>query len=145
MTQLNTKETSFSELRDKVIYLASPYSAYKDLEKTEHDRAKEQERFEVITGVAAKLTELFHFALICPITTSHLFKQLSTYALGTTWSFWSQVDLQLLGVAEAILVVKMEGWDESVGVEAEIKHARNLYLPVYYLDINTDILTKEVN
>lgn len=145
MIPLNTKEVSFRKLKDKVVYLASPYSAYEDELKTIHDRAKEQERFEIVTGIAARLTALFHLALICPITTSHIFKQLGQGSLGTTWSFWSKIDLRFIEVSEAILVVMMDGWEESVGVTAEIERGRELNLPIYYLDIKSNILIREVD
>jgi len=49
------------------------------------------------------------------------------------WNYWGRMCLEQVAAAQAVLVLMIPGWDTSVGVTAEIAHARKLRKPVWYL------------
>lgn len=50
------------------------------------------------------------------------------------WKTWQKFDHEFLKVSKKLLVIKIKGWEKSVGVKAEIKLAEELGIPVEYLD-----------
>lgn len=118
-----------------LIYLASPY--------THKNKSIMAKRFIDISNIAAKLTNkgLFIFS---PISMNHPWKEYSDEPLGYTWEFWQTFDTKLLDKCDEILVAMMPGWKESIGVQAEIKIARQLGKPVKYLNVDTMKIHNEV-
>lgn len=104
-----------------IAYLASPYSSA--------DPAVREERFRAACRVAAVLFRAGHF-LISPIAHSHV---LVEHGLPGDWNFWQSFDRALLARCDALFVLMLDGWEESVGVQAEIRIARELGKPVRYL------------
>jgi len=104
-----------------MIYLASPYS---------HPDAQVREaRFEAACRVAAELVSAGH-VVFSPIVHGH---PLVRFGLPTDWGFWQRHDREYLGRSKLLLVVALDDWQQSVGVQAEISIARALGLPVAYL------------
>ncbi|ADV63022.1 Domain of unknown function DUF1937 [Isosphaera pallida ATCC 43644] len=104
-----------------MIYLASPYS--------HPDPAVREQRFRAACRAAV--------ALLCagqvvfsPITHSH---PLAQHGLPGSWQFWEQYDRKFLERCDEVVVLMLDGWEESVGVQAEIRIARELGKPVRYL------------
>ncbi len=112
----------------KMIYIASPFS-HPDLDV-------ELERFNKITEVAASLTKKYGYAFILPITQSYQLQRILP-SLGGTFANWESIDLTFISHSDEVWVIKMEGWDRSVGVMAEIKFATGLDIPVKYLNPNS--------
>lgn len=110
--------------KNKLYYLASPYSA-----PTKH---KMHQNYVDITRYGAMLTHVFNVAFIMPITTSHQLK-IHVPDLGTSWEFWQHVDIKFLSRCDGIVVVKMRGWEHSIGVTAEIAYAEANNLDVHYI------------
>lgn len=54
--------------------------------------------------------------------------------LSGSWDFWQRVARQWVERCDRLVVLKLDGWLESVGVQAEIEHARSLGKPVEYLE-----------
>lgn len=50
------------------------------------------------------------------------------------WLFWRRVDTEYLRVSRKLVVLMLPGWEVSVGVQAEIKLAKSMDLPIVYLD-----------
>lgn len=115
-------------------YIASPYTA----KGHTGEGAKEIEhaRYVEVTRIAAELTEKEDIAILCPITTSHMLKVYNDN-LGTSWKEWKKIDYILLKHVDALLVCLMPGWDKSTGVNGEIQIAKNLKIPIYYVDPET--------
>lgn len=110
--------------KDKLFYLASPYS-----HKSE---AKRTERFEE----AAKIITEFHnlgYKYFSPIVHSH---PMVKYGVGTSFEFWDEYDYYLLSLCHCVVVAKMAGWRRSNGIKKEVTRAKELNIPVYYLDIS---------
>jgi len=59
---------------------------------------------------------------------------IARYGLPTTWDYWERVDRRHLEICDELLVLMLPGWQESRGVQAEIRIAAELGKPVRYLD-----------
>lgn len=103
-------------------YLASPYS---------HPDAKVRNRREKeVTLLAGSL--IFSGIIVFPPITSSV--QISKrHKFGGSWKDWKKNDLTFVHNCSGIIVHKQPGWDESIGVKAEIRRARELKIPVWYL------------
>jgi hypothetical protein len=106
----------------KLYYLASPYS--------HEDQNVMKTRFDLVTKASAELMSLGIF-VYSPITHSH---PMSEYGLPTTWDFWKEYDELFLSKCDALLVLKLDGWERSTGVTAEIDYAKLHEIEITYLD-----------
>jgi Domain of unknown function (DUF1937) len=104
-----------------MIYLASPY--------THADHRVRERRFDEACRAAASLLRA-GIATISPIAHSH---PVARYGLPTSWDYWSALDREYLARCDVLAVLTLAGWRESVGVQAEIKMARELGLPVAFV------------
>lgn len=62
--------------------------------------------------------------------------------LQQTWEFWEKHDKKLLSVCDNLIVLQMDGWETSTGVQAEIEIAKQLNLEIDYLEPSVDIIAK---
>jgi hypothetical protein len=106
-----------------LIYLCSPYS--------HPERTIRQARFESACRAAAELIRQGK-TVFSPIAHSHVLCQ---YGVPSDWKFWQHLDRCYLEVCHEVVVLMLDGWRESVGVQAEIAIARELGKPVSYLDV----------
>lgn len=107
----------------KLTYLAAPYSS--QWLRLMADRLQRINRF------AAKLAtegELIY----SPI--SHSAALATEGGLPAGYDYWEQLDRTMLGYCRKIIVLRIEGWDKSIGVAAEIKYATELGLEIEYRD-----------
>ncbi|MFQ5732136.1 MAG: DUF1937 family protein [Planctomycetaceae bacterium] len=104
-----------------MIYLASPYS--------HPDPAVRERRFQAACLAAAQLMRASH-TVFAPIVHSH---PLVDYGLPTDWSYWERQDREHLARCDEVVVLLLDGWRESRGVQAEVRLAENLGKPVRYL------------
>jgi hypothetical protein len=102
-------------------YLATPYSKYKD----GHEAAY-KEAARVCAGLIKNGEIVFS-----PIVHCHALVADGGLTI-TTWAQWSKYDLAMIDSAKGLLVCEMDGWEESVGVQDEIKYAIKLGKPVVY-------------
>lgn len=114
-----------------MIYLASPYS--------HPDPAVREQRFRAACQAAVALLHAGR-VVFSPIAHSH---PLAQHGLPGNWHFWERYDRAFLERCDEVLVLMLDGWEESVGVQAEIRIARELGKPVRYLapDLATVSLT----
>lgn len=105
-------------------YLASPY-AHKD-EKIMYNRKV------IVCNVVIKLLKNKIYA-ISPIAHNTNLVDECTYKLNTGWNFWKLYDFAMLKSCTALLVLKIDGWEESIGVTAEIAYAKELGMPIEYV------------
>lgn len=104
-----------------MIYLASPYT---------HSNVHVREwRFREACRAAAALLRA-GVTVFSPIAHSH---PIAHFGMPTSWEFWSQVDREYLSRCDVLAVLTLPGWRESVGVQAEIRLARELGLPVVFV------------
>jgi Domain of unknown function (DUF1937) len=105
----------------KLVYLACPYS---------HPEASVREsRFQAANRAAAELMRsgLFVFS---PISHTHPIAIAGDLPLG--WDFWEGYDRAILAACGRMIVLMLDGWRESKGVQAEIGIAQEMGLPVVY-------------
>lgn len=105
-----------------MLYLASPYS--------HANVAVREQRFRAACAAAAALIRAGH-AVFCPIAHSH---PLVEHGLPTEWALWERSARAFLERRDEMVVLMLEGWEESVGVRAEIMVADELGKPVRYLN-----------
>lgn len=107
--------------RQRMIYLASPYSSL--------DPEVRQQRFhEACRATAALLRQ--GQSVYSPIAYTH---PLAEHGLPSDWSFWEKYDREYLAQCDEVVVLTLDGWETSVGVQEEIRIARELDKPVRYL------------
>jgi len=110
--------------RQTTVYLASPYS--------DPDPAVREARYEAACRTAAHLMWQGRI-VFSPISHSHGIPQ---YDLPVNWNFWEACDRQHLDVCSEVVVLMLDGWEQSRGVQAEIAIARELGKPVSFIDPN---------
>lgn len=107
----------------KLTYLASAYS---------HPSAEvREERFRAVCRAAAELMRQGHL-VFSPIAHSHPIALAGT--LPTDWHFWAAFDRAYLEASRELIVLRLDGWRESVGVTAELAIAAELGIPISYID-----------
>jgi nucleoside 2-deoxyribosyltransferase len=104
-----------------MIYLASPYSHL--------DPAVREQRFRAACQAAVALLHAGR-VVFSPIAHSH---PLAQHGLPGNWQFWERYDRAFLERCDEVVVLMLDGWEESVGVQAEIRTAREFGKPVRYL------------
>ncbi|QDU46843.1 Nucleoside 2-deoxyribosyltransferase [Symmachiella dynata] len=104
-----------------MIYLASPYS--------HTDAIVRERRFRAACRVAARLIRSGE-VVFSPVAHGHA---ISLYGVPTDWQFWEPHDRRFLEQCHEVVVLMLDGWQESVGVQAEIQIAGELGKPVRYL------------
>ncbi len=105
-----------------MIYLASPYS--------HPEEAIRYGRFHRVCEVCAKLMDR-GLHIYSPIAHTHPVAICGS--LPTGFDYWREYDMWFISRVEAVYVLMLDGWKESVGVTAEIAMARECDIPVKYL------------
>jgi hypothetical protein len=59
------------------------------------------------------------------------------------WEYWEKFDRAFIVASRALIVLTIDGWKDSVGVQAEIKIAKELGIPVDYLRLHSGSVTEE--
>ena len=112
-----------------MIYLGSPYS--------HPEPAVREMRFDAACKAAAVLMQRGHL-VFSPVCYSH---QIAKHGLPTDWVFWEKYDRAILRRCEEVWVLMLPGWESSRGVQAEIKIAREMGMPVEFID-PCNVITK---
>lgn len=63
----------------------------------------------------------------------HCHELAKTYGLPKDAQFWREYDFAMLSRAKRLEVLRLEGWETSVGIVDEIEEARRINLEVIYL------------
>lgn len=105
-------------------YLASPYS--------DPNPATRRARLHGVCLAAAEL--LAHGRHVFSPIAHNAAVIAAVPAMPFGWVHWSAFDQTMLAVCDTVIVLKLEGWDTSVGVQAEIAAAQALGKPVEYLE-----------
>ena len=129
---LKGRGAAFSGKRQRtgcaLIYLATPYS---------HEDATVREmRFKEVNKCAASLMGS-GMHIFSPISHTHPIAVEGDLLKG--WEFWEKYDRKMLASCDGVIVLQQDGWKESTGVQAEIKIAEELGIPVEYIEHNRGI------
>lgn len=120
-----------------IIYLASPYS---------HPNPEVKRlRFEAVSKAAAFYMEKGHI-IFSPIAMTH---PMSLYGnLTGDWAFWKHFDSTFLSHCIAMWILKLTGWDESVGIKGEIEFCGANDILVQYIKLSDckvgDVIPDEI-
>ncbi len=106
-----------------MIYLASPY--------THPDPVVREARFRAVCRQTAAMLRS-GIQVFSPIAYTHA---LVEHGLPVEWAFWEEFDRAFLKRSWEVWVLKLDGWQESVGVQAEIRLARKLGKPVVFVEV----------
>lgn len=105
-----------------MIYLASPYS-HPD------PTIRELRYLSAIKATAFLLRQKKW--VYSPIVHNHPMALLEE--LPKEFGFWKDFDLHMIDCAEKLVVLRIEGWEQSVGVAAEVEYAKSINKLVEYL------------
>lgn len=103
-------------------YLASPYS--------HEDEDIRHERFESVVMAAGWMMKN-NYHVFSPIAHCHPIQL--CYKLPTEFSYWSSYDRRMISHCDALCILQIPGWKESVGVKAEYQIAIELNKPIYLM------------
>lgn len=108
------------------IYLACPYT---------HEDAKIREYRFGMANVQAGYLMKVGYVVFSPITHGHAIEKDYDRLKGKDWRFWQTQCFPFLEWADEVHVMKLNGWKESVGVQAEIKRAEELGKIIKYIEV----------
>ena len=122
-----------------MLYLASPYSHPVALVR--ESRAKD-------AAVATSKLLAGGLHVFSPVVLTHPLAE--TRILPSDWDFWRGYDFEFLRWCAGMIVLTLEGWQESVGVQAEIRVMMTMKRPVVQtsmhdvLGMSPDLLVQRV-
>lgn len=105
-----------------MVYVATPFSKFEDGTAAAYEAACE------VTGDLLR----FDIKAFSPIAHSY---GIAKYANIDSMDhrFWMRADKPFMEKSDALLVVQLKGWDESIGVGMEIKHFRDAGKPIHFV------------
>jgi hypothetical protein len=103
-----------------MIYLASPYSHL--------ESAVREQRFHAACAASAALMRA-GYKVFSPVIYGHPLVQ---HGLPGDWSFWEPQARWHLERSDEVMVLMLDGWDTSQGVQAEIAIAEELGKVVWF-------------
>lgn len=98
-----------------MIYVASPYS--------DPDFFVKQERYHAVCRYCAVLT-LCREHCFSPI--AHWHPIALKYKLPSDANYWSAYNREMMGFCSVMHVLKLSGWEESLGVQQEIEYYKSV-------------------
>jgi len=115
-------------------YLAGPYS-HVDPE------VREQRYLEAMRCVAW----LLHHKVWAFSPIVHCHEMAKRFKLEVDWTTWEEYDSIMLIPAKRLLILTLEGWEDSQGVNQEALLANALNKPIHFIHPATYKLTEEPN
>lgn len=109
-----------------VAYLSCPYF--------DPDPIVKENRHTIVTRVAFELMSQ-RIMVYSPLTHNLPIDRLGIHG---TWETWKGFDHMMLSKCDRLIVLKLPGWENSKGVAAEIACAKELELPIEWMEIHED-------
>jgi len=106
-----------------LVYLAVPY--------THKDKAVMEYRFiqaNKTAGMIMRKSEIVY----SPISHCHPIHLMCE--MPGDWEFWKRIDKTYIELSHKMYILKLDGWEESPGVQAEIEMAKELNLKIVFLE-----------
>ena len=104
------------------IYLASPY--------TDQSEEVMEDRYEKAACHTAQMLQAERF-VYSPIV--HCHELAKKYNLPRDIAFWRDYNTTMLRCAKQLQVLRLDGWQVSLGVRFEMDLATKLLIPIYYI------------
>lgn len=118
----------------RLVYIASPYTVTEKNKTPEEIQNIQHQRFIQVAEECARL--MYNgMPLYSPIVHFHPIIKYGNINLKAEWEFWEWIDRPMLKTCTELMVLKMEGWDKSLGVKEEIKLAKEFKKPIIYHNI----------
>jgi len=114
---------AFGEGDKEMIYLACPYS-----HPLEGIRLA---RFRAANIAAARLMAEGH---IVYSAISHTHPIAVENNLGLDWDYWRPADVYFIGLCDEMVVLKYPGWEESKGIDAEMRLAKSIGKKIRFME-----------
>lgn len=108
----------------ELIYVACPYTHFNEQIMFE--------RFRAVNRFSAKLMGEGKY-VFSPISHTHPIRLEGKLPPG--WDFWEGYDRRMIACCNKLIVLCIDGWKESTGVQAEIKIAKEMGIPVEYVNL----------
>lgn len=112
---------------DRFYYLASPY--------TSDDELLVEERASQAGWAAGELTACGH-TVFSPIAYYHNLMRYIGSQHATDFAAFKKHNRVYLNAAHVLIVLTLEGWEDSTGVTWEIDHFRALERPIYFMSLD---------
>ena len=106
------------------IYIASPYTHPSNIWKGR--------RYKAVLKYTAECCAKGEI-VFSPIVHSHPLTRCGIELPGD-WGFWSKTDQAFIDVCSKLRVLKLTGWEKSVGVKAEIEYAMSIGKEIEYVE-----------
>jgi hypothetical protein len=132
MSKIAASPAKVSELtqprsRHSVIYLACPY--------THPDPEIRRRRFEAATKAAAELIRQGNI-VYSPITMTHpIDMELAGRANTLGSDYWVAFDEAFMEMCSEIVILQLDGWQESSGIARELDYFRSAGKPIRYMSV----------
>lgn len=117
-----------SERTPGFTYLASPYS-----------KCGDKEAAAAIVAKAAAYLMRNGEVVYSPIAHGH---PVAAFGLPLDWTFWKAQCQPMIDAAARLVVLQMEGWGESVGVQYEIGEFRRTARPIKFMGLDELVLER---
>lgn len=109
-----------------IVYLAAPYS--------HADEGVRRWRYQMVTAAAASLVSK-GLVVFSPITMTHPIDILLADQGSTLGSdYWVDFDVSFMHFCSEMAVLKLEGWQESRGIQREIAFFNASKRPIHYIE-----------
>lgn len=113
-------------MKKTLVYLASPFSS--------KNKFTEECRYEAVTRAAALIKRKYpDIVMFLPITQSYNMVR-HIPSLGGSFDKWEGDDLFMVGISDELWILKLPGWDTSIGVNAERDYAKSLGKKIVYIN-----------
>lgn len=109
-----------------IVYVAAPYSKIKDKDKLMVDIGDFCGRYMINNPNEYAVTGLVHH-----------YACINNPTLGTAYSFWADWCHEFLIKCDKMIVLMVDGWKESTGVQDEIIFCKSNYIPIVYATIDS--------
>ena len=88
-------------------------------------------RFEAVNRAAGRLFAQGR-VVFSPISQNHPIAE--AHGLPKGWEFWQHFDQVYLSLSKELIVLRLPGWEESIGVTAERALAYSMGIPISFID-----------
>jgi hypothetical protein len=109
-----------------LIYLASPYN--------HKNPAIREQRYKEVLKATAKLIKA-GCIIYSPIVHNHFVALQIEESCGSHAGFdkWERFDCKMISRCDELWVLKIDGWEKSVGIAGEIKFAQSMSMKIKYV------------
>jgi hypothetical protein len=111
-------------MKNELVYIAVPFSS--------PDKEVMESRFRDV-NLASHILFDKGIAVFSPI--SMCWPIAKQCGMPTDFGWWAWFNRLTLSRCDRLMVLRIPGWEESVGVQGEIKIAEELDIPVEYMDL----------